>query len=142
MPQNSQFLSTIGMLLLLGVGFYFLLWRPSQKKVKEQQSKMASLDIGSRVMLTSGIFGTVRHLGDQQMIIEIAPGLEVTVLKQALMRIVDPADDEFEYEDEHAVSEPTDEQLAQLLQSDTDPGEPGDYEAPTDDPEADSNPNR
>ncbi len=140
MPENSSFLTTIGMLLLLGVAFYFLMWRPTQKKMKDQQAKMAALDVGSRVMLTSGIFGTVRHLGEKQLIVEISPGLEITVVKQAVMRLADPAEDEFEYEDDqHDISEPTDEQLARLLQSESSTDE---AERSKDDPEAESNPNR
>lgn len=138
MPENSQFITTLGMLALLGFAFYFLMWRPSQRKMKEQKEKMAALDVGSRVMLTSGIFGTVRHMGDKQLIIEISPGLEITVVKQAVMRLVDPDEDEFEYEDEPQFGEPTDEQLAQLLQSESS----DDDRDVQDDPEAESNPNR
>ncbi len=101
----SDFLTTVLMFGALGVAFYFLMWRPAQKKMKEQQATMNSLAEGSRVMLTSGIFGTVRHLGERQMIVELAPGLEVTVLRQALAKIVTTDDDEFEYSDDAA--EPT-----------------------------------
>lgn len=101
----SDFLTTLLMFGALGVAFYFLMWRPAQKKMKEQQATMNSLAEGSRVMLTSGIFGTVRHLGERQMIVELAPGLEVTVLRQALAKIVTTDDDEFEYSDDAA--EPT-----------------------------------
>lgn len=93
----------------LGVAFYFLMWRPAQKKMKEQQATMNSLAEGSRVMLTSGIFGTVRHLGERQMIVELAPGLEVTVLRQALAKIVTTDDDEFEYSDDAAEPTPADQ---------------------------------
>ena len=136
---DTQFLTTLGMLALLGLAFYFLMWRPSQRKMKEQRERLAAIDVGTRVMLTSGIFGTVRHVGDKQMIIEISPGFEVTVVKQAVMRIADPAEEEFEYEDEPQIGEPTDEQLAQLLQSDAPVDEKTEY---PDDPDAEANPNR
>ena len=72
------------MLVLMGAAFYFLLIRPQQKRSKQQQEMTNSLEPGTRVMLSSGVFGTIRHLGERQAIIEIAPGIEMTVVKQAV----------------------------------------------------------
>ena len=47
----------------------------------------------------------VDDLGERQAIIEIAPGLEMTVIKQAIVKTLKPEDDEFEYSDD---AEPTD----------------------------------
>lgn len=88
--------------LLLGlmiVAFYFLLIRPQQRKQKEHQRMMSELGSGVRVMTNSGVFGTIVHMGDKQAIIEVAPGVEMTVLKQAIMRVVNPSEEEFEYDD-------------------------------------------
>lgn len=103
--------STVLMLVLMGAAFYFLLIRPQQKRAKKQQEMTNALGEGTRVMLSSGIFGTIRHLGEKQAIIEIAPGLEMTVVKQAIVKTLTPEDDEFEYAEEtaepdHIVDEP------------------------------------
>ncbi|MDA8439002.1 MAG: preprotein translocase subunit YajC [Propionibacterium sp.] len=90
-------------LLLLAVGvvlFVFLIQRPLKKQQQAQRELQSSLIEGGRVMLTSGLFGTLRHLGDKQAVVELAPGLEVTVLRQAISRAVAPDDEEFEYTDE------------------------------------------
>lgn len=92
--------STILMVVLMGAALYFLLLRPQQKRAKEQQAKIAALEAGSRVMTISGIFGTISHLGDKQAIIEIAPGVEITVDKRAIS--TQPIEDEFEYVDADA----------------------------------------
>ncbi|MDQ7993905.1 MAG: preprotein translocase subunit YajC [Propionicimonas sp.] len=89
--------STILMVVLMGAALYFLLLRPQQKRAKEQQAKLAALEAGSRVMTISGIVGTISHLGEKQAIIEIAPGVEITVDKRALS--TQPIEDEFEYVD-------------------------------------------
>lgn len=94
---DAQMMSTLLMLALMVLAFYFLLIRPAQKKQKQQQTMVSQLAPGSRVMTTSGVYGTIVHLGERQAIIEIAPGVEMTILKQAIMRAVDAADDEFEY---------------------------------------------
>ncbi len=99
MPVDNSMLSTIAMLALMGVAFWFLLIRPQQKKQKEAQAMVSKLGPGSRVMTTAGVFATVRHVGEKQAIVEIAPGVEMTIVKQAILRIVDGAEEEFEYED-------------------------------------------
>lgn len=98
MPDSST-TSTILMLVLMVAAFYFLLIRPAQKKQREQQKMVSSLAEGSRVMTTAGVYGTIIHLGTRQAIVEIAPGVEMTILKQAIMKAVDPSEDEFEYDD-------------------------------------------
>jgi preprotein translocase subunit YajC len=138
----DQFGMTILMLAVLGVVFYFFLLRPQQRRAKEQAAKMNTIDVGTRVMLTSGIFGTVRHRGEKQLILEVAPGLEITVVKQAIMKIVDPAEEEFEYEDESAavseqptveqhVSEPTNEEIAAFFEKEASTDHTGEDEGPT-----------
>ncbi len=147
----DQFLLTIIMLVVLGGVFYFFLMRPQQRRMKEQQEKLASIDVGTRVMLTSGIFGTVRHRGDKQLILEVAPGMEITVVKQAIMKIVDPSEEEFEYEeeaviveetvDEELVREPTNEEIDAFFQEESSADRLDDETRP-DDPGSDASPSK
>lgn len=91
---------TLFMLVALFGLMYFMLVRPAQKKAREQQQLVSTIQPGARIMTGSGIYGTVRHVGDLQAIIEISPGVEMTVAKQAILRTVRSEDDEFEYDDE------------------------------------------
>lgn len=79
--------------------FWLLLIRPQQKRAREQQERQESLTAGTRVMTTAGIFGTVQHVGKSQVVLEIAPGVEMTVIKGAIAKTVSADEDEFEYED-------------------------------------------
>nr|NLI49174.1 preprotein translocase subunit YajC [Propionibacterium sp.] len=79
--------------------FWFLLIRPQQRRLREQTERINSLEVGTRVMTTSGIYGTVRHLGRTQAVVEIAPGVEMTIAKAAISQLVRAEDEEFEYED-------------------------------------------
>jgi len=87
----------IGILLIVGVGMYFLMIRPAQKQQKKQKEMMAALEPGVRVMLGSGIYGTIRHLGEKQAIIEISPGVDLTILRAAIRGAVTADEEEFEY---------------------------------------------
>ena len=90
--------TTVLLFVLMGGVLYFMLIRPQQKRAKEQQSLMSTLEPGSRVMLISGIIATVKYLGDKQAVVEIAPGVEMTVDKRAIT--TQPVVDEFEYADD------------------------------------------
>ena len=91
------------MLLMLVVfvgAAYFLMIRPQQKRMREHQSQIDALQPGERVILTSGIFATLSHIADTQAIVELAPGVEVTILKQAIARVAKNDEEEFEFTDD------------------------------------------
>ena len=95
---------TILMIVAVIALFYFMLIRPQQKRAKEQKNLVEAIKPGDRVMTISGIVGTIRHLGEKQAIIEISPGVEMTVVKGAIS--TQPVEDEFEYSDDADADEP------------------------------------
>lgn len=98
------------MVVLIGL-MYVLMVLPQKKKLDAQKRMLAALEPGTRVMLNTGMFGTIRATGEQQMVIELAPGVEITILKQAVMRVANPDEEEFEFDDAPAGT-PTDEFIA------------------------------
>ena len=95
----------IFMMIALFAVMYFLMIRPQQKRAKQHQEMQSGLSEGERILLTSGMFGTVAHVGERQLIVELAPGVEVTVLKGNVARTVSAEDEEFEFTDEPASDE-------------------------------------
>lgn len=91
MPDNI--LTTLGLIAIMGLLFYLLLIRPQQRRQKEQAKLMDALGPGATVMLSSGIIVKVIEVGDTQVLVELAPGLEMTVLKQVIINT--SATDEF-----------------------------------------------
>lgn len=81
------------MIALMVVAFYFLLLRPQKKRQQAQQKTMNEIQPGTQVLLGSGIFGTVVSVADKQAVIATAPGVEFTVLKQAIARVIQPGDE-------------------------------------------------
>ncbi len=103
--------STLILIALMVVAFYFLIMRPQRKRQQEIQRILSALTPGQRVMLGSGLFGTVVAVGQKQVVLEISPGTELTVLKQAVARVVTEADedgafDETDLDVEAVVAEP------------------------------------
>ena len=92
--------STLIFIALLVAAFYFLILRPQRKRQQTLQRTMSALSPGSRVMLASGVFGTVVSVGPRQVVLEVSPGAELTVLKQAITKIVTEDDEDVLAEDE------------------------------------------
>jgi preprotein translocase subunit YajC len=93
--------STLIFIALIALAFYFLILRPQRKRQQALQQTMNAISPGNRVMLASGLFGTVVSVGPKQVVLEISPGTELTVLKQAISRVVTAEDeDNLEEQDE------------------------------------------
>jgi preprotein translocase subunit YajC len=73
-------------LLLMGGIFYFLLIRPQQRQRRKQAELLQSLEVGDEVQTVGGMFGTIRSLDDDRVLVEIAPGVEVSFLRGAIAR--------------------------------------------------------
>ena len=95
---------------------YFMMVVPQKKRAEQQRKMLDSLEPGSRVLLNSGIFGTIRARGEQQLVIGLAPGVEVTVLKQTVVRTANPDEEEFEYAEDQIAAAPVDSFVADSLE--------------------------
>jgi len=115
-----------------GLIIYFLMIRPNKKRQDEQRKMMDAMTPGARVMLTSGIFGTLQAVGEKQMVVELAPGVAITVVKQAIMKVVPAEEEEFEYTDEDVI-EPAEEPLQVTDGTPDEPDNSGDEPALEDD---------
>lgn len=83
------------MMLAIFLIFYLLIIRPQSKKAKELEKRRNSLKKGDRVVTAGGIFATVSHLKDDNttVVVEIADGVKVELVKSTIMQIVTPPDE-------------------------------------------------
>lgn len=77
-------------LLLMGGVFYFLLIRPQQRRARAQRELLGSVEVGDEIVTTSGMFGTVVEIDDEDDIVtlEIAPGTRIRIVRAGIGRIV------------------------------------------------------
>ncbi len=94
----ATFFGNYGLIILLVVLLVFMFWssrRRMQKQKLEQEQKARQTVPGAEVLLQGGLYGTIVAYDpenlDQPAIVEIAPGVEIKVHSQAILRIVDPA---------------------------------------------------
>lgn len=79
-------------LIALMVVLLFVLPARQRKRMQQQaQALQESLTIGTPVMTTSGLHGTVAALADKTVDLEIAPGVVVTFARPAILEIRTPA---------------------------------------------------
>ncbi|HEX2072629.1 MAG TPA: preprotein translocase subunit YajC [Geodermatophilus sp.] len=81
-------------LILLALAFVLLIVLPARQRKKMQtkaQAMQESLTVGTPVMTTSGMHGTVAGLGDTTVDIEVSPGVVVTFARQAILEVRRPA---------------------------------------------------
>ena len=67
----------IPMLLL----FWLLIFRPQQKQMKAHREMVAGIKRGDTVVLSSGMIGKVTRVEDAELNVEIAPSVNVRVVK-------------------------------------------------------------
>lgn len=78
--------SGAGGLLILALPLLLVVWMfwSQSRRMKQLRAFNDSLQVGDGVVLSSGLFGTVRHLDDSTAHLEIADGIIVKVDRRAL----------------------------------------------------------
>lgn len=77
--------SSLAPILILVVIFWFLIFRPQQKRVKEHQAMLNAVRRGDTVVTTGGIVGKVVRVQDNEDLeVEIAQGVKVKVVRSMI----------------------------------------------------------
>jgi preprotein translocase subunit YajC len=85
---KAQMTSTILMLVLMAVMFYFVLIRPQQKKAKEQAKMLSAIKPGDKVFTSSGIIGVILSVKEKTVTLRSADA-KLEVAKSAIADITE-----------------------------------------------------
>ena len=104
--MDPMSLMLFGLLAVMLV-FMFLNTRKRQKQMKEQQEEKAAKTVpGAKVLLQGGLYGVLTEFDGDDLSksarVEIAPGVEIEVHSQAVLRVVEPEDEAVDADDEYA----------------------------------------
>jgi preprotein translocase subunit YajC len=84
------------------VGFALLLWlllvRPQARRQRELVRMQSTLEVGDEIVLTSGVYGTVRSLDEAVASVEIADGVTIRVARGAVGQVVRETPDQHDTE--------------------------------------------
>jgi preprotein translocase subunit YajC len=111
------------LLIPLAALLVFMFWssRRRMKKQKDEQAAKARQTVpGVEVLLQGGLYGTIVEYDpedlDKPALIELAPGVQVKVHSQAILRVVDPVADVTE--DDFIDGEVTEDDYSEVASND------------------------
>lgn len=89
---------TIIYIVLLFALLYFLMIRPQQQRQKKHQEMIRGLKVNDNVVTAGGILGTVVKVKEDTLVLRVADGVRIEVLKTAIGQVRESAPEEEEKE--------------------------------------------
>jgi preprotein translocase subunit YajC len=91
--SGSGYFFLVIIVVLFGL-LYFVTIRPQRNRQRAAQQTQRELQPGMQVRTTAGMFATVVAVEDQEVLLEVAPGVNVRFLRRAIMDVIpDPSQD-------------------------------------------------
>lgn len=91
-PFLQFFANPINLILISAILFMFIVVRPQQKQMKQQQRALAELKKNDRIITASGIHGTVVQVGSGEPVVTIRiddnSGARMTINRESISKIV------------------------------------------------------
>jgi len=94
-PPRDGMMQTIIMIGIALLFFYFILWRPEQKRRKALENQRDTIKKGDRVT-AMGILGTVLRVKDNTVILKMCDDAKIEVLKGAITDVTPGSESEAE----------------------------------------------
>jgi len=78
------------MIAVFGLIFYFMIYRPQSKRVKEHKSLMSSMTKGDEVLTNGGLIGKISKITEENdyVKIDISTDLTVTIKKDYISAVL------------------------------------------------------
>jgi preprotein translocase subunit YajC len=92
--KGSSSYTFLLLIVLVFVGFYFLMIRPQRRRQQQAQQQQKTLSPGSRVRTTAGMYATVSAVDGDDVILEVAPGVDVRYMRRSVMEVLTAGEDE------------------------------------------------
>ncbi|MCB1113759.1 MAG: preprotein translocase subunit YajC [Chlamydiia bacterium] len=86
-PPEQSFWHTIWMLAFAGLLFYFILFRPEQKRRKEMEKIRSELKVGDKVNVI-GIIGFIAKIEEETLIVRMYDGSKLEFVKGAVSEVL------------------------------------------------------
>ena len=92
-----EFLIVMALVLVV---LYVVTIRPQRQRQLTQQRMIESADVGDDVLTSGGIYGTVTQAEGDDIVVEIADGLNVHMTRRGIAAVLPPEEEEEEDEGE------------------------------------------
>jgi len=84
---STNLLPILIIVVLFGV-LYMTMIRPQRNRQRQAQQMQRTVEPGARIRTTAGMYGTVKSVEDQDVVVEVAPGVNIRMLRRAVMDVV------------------------------------------------------
>ena len=86
-PQGGG-MSFIVMFAVFFIFIYFFIWRPQNKRAKEQQNLLDSLAKGDEVVTAGGLLGRISKISGQYMTLTVGNNVDIVMQKSAVVSVL------------------------------------------------------
>jgi preprotein translocase subunit YajC len=86
--SSSPNLLPILIIVVLFVLLYMTMIRPQRNRQRQAMQTQNTVSPGAKIRTTAGIYGTVKAVEDNDIVVEIAPGVNIRMLRRAVMEVV------------------------------------------------------
>jgi preprotein translocase subunit YajC len=87
MGMNDTFVQLAPIVAMIAI-VYFVLWRPQQRRAKEQRDIVQAAKRGDTVVTSGGIIGKIsKAVDDNEVELEIAPNLKVRLARSGIAEV-------------------------------------------------------
>lgn len=83
---GGNFTFIIMMVAIFAIMYFFMI-RPQNKKQKEIMNFRKNLEVGQSVVTAGGIYGKIKELEDNVVVLEIAAGVKIRIDRNSILRI-------------------------------------------------------
>jgi preprotein translocase subunit YajC len=107
----------VGFLIFLLFAFvlmWLLVVMPQRRRQAQQRGMIESIQVGTEVLTAGGLYGDVVEVGEDELALEIAPGVVVRIAARAVAAVIPPDAYEEEGGEEPAELAPAEEVAASL----------------------------
>ena len=81
-------------ILVLFVLFWLLIVLPQRRRQATQKALIQNVEVGDEIVTAGGLYGHVKSVADDELLVEIAPGTNVRVARRAVAGIVGPEEED------------------------------------------------
>ena len=93
--SGSGYIFLVAIVALFGL-LYFVTIRPQRRRQHAAAQTQSQLQPGMRVRTTACMYATVAEVEGQEVVLEVAPGVNVRFLRRAIMDVIPDADQDYQ----------------------------------------------
>ena len=85
---GGSMVSTFVMFGAIFLIFYFMIIRPQQKRAKEREKLLSSIEKGDKVITSGGVHGTVAGVEEKTILLQVTENVKLKIERSAISTIL------------------------------------------------------